>query len=80
MVDPIGSIGVILWREYCEKGVVKDNTYIFKCFRYSSNKFGNYVNMVKDYIRNINVYKTYIIYINTVQLKSATYSKKFYQK
>ena len=46
--DPPGSIRVVLWGNYCEKEVVKDNTYIFKRFRYRSNKLGNYINMVKD--------------------------------
>ena len=34
VVDPTGSIRVVLWGDYCEKEVVKDNTYIFKRFRY----------------------------------------------
>ena len=34
VVDPTGSIKVGLWGDYCEKEVVKDNTYIFKRFRY----------------------------------------------
>ena len=34
MVDPTVSIRVVLWGDYCEKEVVKDNTYIFKRFRY----------------------------------------------
>ena len=33
VVDPTGSIRVVLWGDYCEKEVVKDNTYIFKRFR-----------------------------------------------
>ena len=41
MVDPTGSIRVILWGDYCEKEVVKDNTYIFLRFRYRSNNFGD---------------------------------------
>ena len=44
VVDPTGSIRVILWGNYCEKEVVKDNTYTFKPFRYRSNKFENYIN------------------------------------
>ena len=46
--DPPGSIRVVLWGNYCEKEVVKDNTYIFKRFRYRSNKFGNCINTLKD--------------------------------
>ena len=34
VVDPTGSIRVVLWGDYCEKEVLKDNTYIFKRFRY----------------------------------------------
>ena len=34
VVDPTGSIRVVLWGDYCEKEVVKDNTYIFQRFRY----------------------------------------------
>ena len=48
MVDPTVSIRVVLWGDYCEKVVVKINTYIFKRFRYKSNKFGNYINTLKD--------------------------------
>ena len=48
MVDPTGSIRVVLSGDYCEKEVVKDNTYISKRFRYRSNKFGNYINTLKD--------------------------------
>ena len=33
VVDPTGSSRVVLWGDYCEKEVVKDNTYIFKRFR-----------------------------------------------
>ena len=48
VVDPTGSIRVVLWGDYCEKEVVKDNTYMFKRFRYRSDKFGNYINTLKD--------------------------------
>ena len=48
VVDPTVSIRVVLWGNYCEKEVVKDNTYIFKRFRYRSNKFGNCINTLKD--------------------------------
>ena len=48
VVDPAGSIRVVIWENCCEKEVVKDNTYIFKRFRYRSNKFGNYINTLKD--------------------------------
>ena len=48
VVDPAGLIRVVIWGNYCEKEVVKDNTYIFKRFRYRSNKFGNYINTLKD--------------------------------
>ena len=47
VVDPTRSIRVVLWGNYCEKEVVKDNTYIFKRFRYRSNKFGNYIIRLK---------------------------------
>ena len=45
---PTGSIRVVFWGDYWEKEVVKDNTYIFKRFRYRSNKFWNYINTLKD--------------------------------
>ena len=48
VIDPTGSIRVVFWGDYCEKEVVKDNTYTFKRFRYRSNKFGNYINTLKD--------------------------------
>ena len=48
MVGPTGSIRVVLLGDHCQKKVVKDNTYIFKRFRYRSNKFGNYINTLKD--------------------------------
>ena len=48
VVDPTVSIRVVLWGNYCEEEVVKDNTYIFKRFRYRSNKFGNCINTLKD--------------------------------
>ena len=47
VVDPTGSIRVVLWGNYCEKEVVKDNTHIFKRFRYKSNKFGNHIIRLK---------------------------------
>ena len=52
MVDPTGSIRVILWGDYCEKEVVKDNAYIFKRFRYRSNNFGHQINTLKDGTRS----------------------------
>ena len=48
MFGPTSSIRVVLWGDHCEKEVVKDNTYIFKRFRYRSNKFANYINTLKD--------------------------------
>ena len=48
VVDPTGSIRVALWGDYCEKEVVKNNTHIFKRLRYRSNKFGKYINTLKD--------------------------------
>ena len=48
VVDPTGSIRVVLSENYCEKEVAKDNTYIFKRFRCRSNKFRTYINTLKD--------------------------------
>ena len=48
MVDPTGLIRVVLWEGYCEKEVVKDNTYIFQRFRCGSSKLGNYINTLKN--------------------------------
>ena len=48
VVDPTGSIRVVLWGDYCEKEVVKDITHIFKRLRHRSNKFGKYINTLKD--------------------------------
>ena len=62
VVDPTRSIRVVLWGNYCEKEVVKDNTYIFKRFRYRSNKFGNYIIRLK---------------MVSSQWKSVTHSNKF---
>ena len=59
VVDLTGSIRVVLWGDYCEKEVVKDNTYIFKRFRYRSNKFGNYINTLKDGTCSIDEYNSF---------------------
>ena len=47
VVDPTGSIRVVVWGYYCEKEVVKDNTYIFKRFRYRPNK------IVRSQLKNV---------------------------
>ena len=57
VVDLTGSI--VHWGDYCEKEVVKDNTYIFKCFRCRSNKFGNYINTLKDGTCSIDEYNSF---------------------
>ena len=48
VVDSTGSIRVVPWGDHCEKELVKDNTYIFECFTYRSNKPENYINTLKD--------------------------------
>ena len=62
VVDPTGSIRVVLWGDYCEKEVVKDNTYILKRFR--SDQTSLEVTLIR-------------LKMVSAQLKSVTHSKKF---
>ena len=53
------------------KEVLKDNTYVFKRFRYRWNKFGNYINTLKDStcsIEECNSFKNILAKVDMAEL------------